>query len=148
MKSPPLRKMKSCGVLLFRHEPRLQFLLMRHANRLDLPKGHMEAGEDERGTAMRELREETGYGVDDVRIHEGFRHEVMYHAPYRRFGGEMVEKTLVIFLGRLLVHREPRLTEHVGFQWVAWAPPHRVQQNTVDGLLMHVEDWLSEGGEV
>ncbi len=146
--APPLRKMKSCGVLLFRTEPRLQFLLMRHANRLDLPKGHMEEGEDEYSTAMRELREETGYGVDDVTLQKGFRHEVIYHAPYRRFGGDMVEKTLVVFLGRLLVAREPKLTEHMGFQWVVWNPPHRLQPNTVDGLLMHVEDFLRDGGAV
>jgi 8-oxo-dGTP pyrophosphatase MutT (NUDIX family) len=143
-----MRALKSCGVLLFRESPRLGFLLLRHSNRLDLPKGHTEEGEDEMATARRELDEETGYGIDDVIIHTHFRHEVTYHAPYRRFGGELVEKTLVVFLARLLVQRDPKVTEHQGFQWVDWSPPHRIQGQTVDGLLQHVEDHFKAGHSV
>ena len=38
---------KSCGFLIMRGEPPREFLLMRHADRWDLPKGHVDPGETE-----------------------------------------------------------------------------------------------------
>ncbi len=46
-----LREVKSCGFLVMK--PDQSFLLMRHRNRYDLPKGHMEVGETEQQTALR-----------------------------------------------------------------------------------------------
>jgi 8-oxo-dGTP pyrophosphatase MutT (NUDIX family) len=46
---------------LFRpHEPGWQFLLLRHADRWDLPKGLVEPGETPLAAAHRELWEDTG----------------------------------------------------------------------------------------
>jgi len=41
------RKVISCGILLFRNPLNTtpEFLLMKHQNRFDLPKGHKEIGE-------------------------------------------------------------------------------------------------------
>ena len=55
-----MQQLKSCGVLVFRDEPSLSFLLMEHTQRLDLPKGHVDPGESEIECALRELEEETG----------------------------------------------------------------------------------------
>ena len=53
---------KSCGALVVRRErDRFYVLMIRHkakGNR-SFPKGHVEAGESEYGTAMREVMEET-----------------------------------------------------------------------------------------
>ncbi len=49
------RAIKACGVLVVRGAPVEQFLLMKHTDRLDLPKGHVEDGESETETALREL---------------------------------------------------------------------------------------------
>ena len=57
---------KSCGFLLVRGEPIREFLLMRHADRWDLPKGHVDAGETEMECALRELAEETGVAAADT----------------------------------------------------------------------------------
>lgn len=54
---------KSCGVLAYRMVDgvRKYLLVFQHYSQCwSLPKGHMEAGETEADTALRELREETG----------------------------------------------------------------------------------------
>ena len=61
-----MRKLYSYGVLIVRGEPIDSFLLMRHATRWDLPKGHIDEGETEIQCALRELVEETGITADDI----------------------------------------------------------------------------------
>lgn len=54
---------KSCGVLPYRKAgdaPEFLIVYERFSRAWSLPKGHMEAGETETGTALRELAEETG----------------------------------------------------------------------------------------
>mgnify|MGYP003392721589 CR=1 FL=1 len=63
-----MKEVKSCGVFVMRREPELSFLLLRHASRWDLPKGHVDAGESDRECALRELREETGYEGQGARL--------------------------------------------------------------------------------
>src|SRR5262249_34752311 len=109
------RKVMSCGVLVFRDVPDRAFLLLEHHNRLDLPKGHREKGESERECALRELEEETGIGPDEIALDPDFRYEVTYRVPEKRYGREIVEKTLVIFLGTLRREVRLTLTEHRGF---------------------------------
>jgi len=48
-----------------------------------------------------ELMEETGITSSDINIDPNFRFEEVYYPTYKRFGGERVKKTLVIFLARL-----------------------------------------------
>jgi 8-oxo-dGTP pyrophosphatase MutT (NUDIX family) len=132
-------KIKSCGVVVFRRDPALSFLLLRHPHRYDLPKGHVEEGEAETECALRELAEETGLTPDVVRLEDGFRWATTYYPRYRGRGGRVVEKTVVIFLGWLLAERHVALTEHTGYEWVLWRPPHRLAQGTIDGVLAAVE---------
>ncbi|MDP6047093.1 MAG: NUDIX domain-containing protein [Phycisphaerae bacterium] len=139
-----MKKVKSCGVLVFRSRPTLSFLLMKHANRYDIPKGHIESGESEGQCALRELYEETGFCADDVQIEDGFEFRHTYYPKYKRFGGKTVEKTLVVFVGRLLVDKHVSLTEHNGHEWVPWAPPHAIQPKTIDPLLAEVQEFGAE----
>ena len=130
---------KSCGVLVFRSEPVNSFLLMKHAHRWDLPKGHVDPGESDEECALRELEEETGIAADEIALDPQFRYSANYEVRSRRYGGRTLEKTLVIFLGRLLRPVEIRPTEHLGFDWVPWSPPHAIQPQTIDPLLAQVE---------
>lgn len=140
-----MRKVRSCGVLVVRAAPRPSFLLMKHARRFDLPKGHQNPGETDLDCALRELREETGIGRGEIELDPGFRYEETYYPTYARLGGAVVEKTLVIFLGKLLRDREIVRTEHAGHLWVDWSPPHRIQERTVDPLLAKLELYLPGG---
>ena len=136
---------KACGVLVFRGAPVESFLLMRHPRRLDLPKGHLDPGETETQCALRELEEETGIRAADIELDQDFRFTLGYEVDGRRYGlGARVPKTLVIFLGRLLRDVPIQCTEHDGYQWVPWNPPHRIQTQTIDPLLAAVEAYRGD----
>ncbi len=138
-----MRRLKSCGVILFRREPELSFLLMKHPDRWDLPKGHVDEGESDLECALREMEEETGIPREAVKIDEDFRFSETYYPIYDRFPGETIEKTLVVFLGWLEKDRPLILTEHAGHEWFPWNPPHQIQKNTIDPLLKDVERYFS-----
>lgn len=86
---------KSCGTILLREgEGGPEVLLLRHrSGHWDFPKGHVEAGESERQTALRELREESGLIGE---ITGSFRSSVRY-SPYPG-----CEKEVVFFIARPL----------------------------------------------
>ena len=72
---------KSCGAVIFRKDANgWNVLLIRHARgkHISYPKGHMEAGETEHETALREIREEVGL---DVTLLDGFRMADEYPLP-------------------------------------------------------------------
>lgn len=84
---------KSCGALVFRnHDGATELLLIKHrcGGHWSFPKGHVEHGENELQTALREIKEETGL---DVSLMEGFRQSVEY------FPKPHVKKQVVYFLG-------------------------------------------------
>lgn len=141
-----MRKVKSCGVIVFRPWPCPEFLLLRHTSRFDLPKGHSRPGESDLDCALRELEEETGLGAQDIRLDRAFRCEQIYYPRYQSLGGQVVEKRLVMFLGHLLREREVRPSEHVGFLWVPWRPPHRIQERGIDPLLSALERHFERTG--
>ena len=64
---------KSCGALVYRkRKEKYELLLIKHKSggHWSFPKGHVESGENELQTALREIKEETGL---DVRLMDGFR---------------------------------------------------------------------------
>lgn len=143
-----MHKLKSCGVMVFRREPELSFLLLRQPTRYDLPKGHVEDSESETACALRELAEETGLTTDVIRLEDDFRWATTYYPRYRRYGGQTVAKTVVVFLGWLLEPRPITLTEHAGYEWVKWWPPHQLAQGTIDGVLGEAESYFAERGGI
>lgn len=138
-----MAELKSCGVLVVRGKPIREFLLMRHADRWDLPKGHLDPGETEIECALRELEEETGLRSEDIELDPVFRFEQRYLVRRQETGDLWRPKSLVVFLGRLREDREIIATEHIGFEWFPWNPPHTIQQQTIDPLLAAVETHLS-----
>jgi len=130
-------------VLLFHDRPEREFLLMKHANRFDLPKGHVDPGETEIECALREMEEETGIASADVELDPTFRYTQQYTVCNKRTNHVEMEKTLVIFLGRLLRDVEVNTTEHPDYQWTKWDPPHQIQTKTIDPLLKEAAEYLS-----
>lgn len=83
---------KSCGAVIFTHkDEKTLFLLVKNkrSTHWGFPKGHMEEGETELDTALREVWEETGLTVD---LMEDFAATSEYSIQSR------VEKTVKIFL--------------------------------------------------
>ncbi|MBD2013894.1 NUDIX domain-containing protein [Microcoleus sp. FACHB-53] len=138
-----MRKVKSCGFIVMRTQPKLSFLLlMKHSSRYDLPKGHIEVGENDLSCAFRELYEETGIAASTLHLDQTFRFTTIYQTYEQRFGQEIVEKTLVIFWGWLKQDVKLQLSEHDAYMWVEWNPPHAIQKKTVDPLLAELEQYF------
>jgi bis(5'-nucleosidyl)-tetraphosphatase len=132
---------KSCGFLIVRGDPVREFLLMRHADRWDLPKGHVDPGETDLECAYRELIEETGIAKADIDVLDGFRFTTHYQVRGKR-DGKLYDKTLILFLGRLKRDVPIQVSEHLGHEWFAWNPPHRIQSFTIDAVLAELEQFL------
>lgn len=135
LNTKPLPEVRACGVLVVVGEPIERFLLMRHQDRWDLPKGHVDPGETDVECALREMVEETGIPTDAIELDPFFRFEHRYEVREARSGGELKLKTLVIFLARLTREVRIDVTEHPGYQWFEWCPPHTIQEQTIDPLL-------------
>lgn len=141
--SPDKPQVRSCGVIVFRREPQLSFLLMKHRDRWDLPKGHVDPGESDVACALRELSEETGISDKLLELAPDFRYETYYEVLDRRYPLSPAHKTLVIFLGWLAQDVPIEVTEHEGHRWFDWSPPHRIQERTIDPLLAYLERYFS-----
>ncbi len=129
---------KSCGFLIYRNNPARSFLLMRHTDRWDLPKGHVDPNETNLECALRELKEETGIGADDIRLDEEFKFKHKYLVSNPRYGSGSRKKKLIVYLAELIQEVEIQVTEHAGFEWFEWNPPHDIQERTINPLLKEV----------
>lgn len=86
-----MKKEKSCGILVFDDDKVL--VVFHNLGHYGFPKGHVEKGETEEETAVREVKEETNC---DARIIPGFR-EVITYSPKPN-----VMKDVVFFIGEPL----------------------------------------------
>lgn len=118
---------KSCGALVVRREQDKYYILMirhRAGGKRSFPKGHVEEGESEYETAMREVREET---ASRIAIISDFRETVTYSPS------PGVMKEVVYFLAFTTnadIHaREGEIAE------VEWVPLDEAQE-----LLGHEND--------
>ncbi|MBQ8340386.1 MAG: NUDIX domain-containing protein [Clostridia bacterium] len=104
---------KSCGALVVRREGEQYYILMiRHkaGGHRSFPKGHMEAGESEYATALREVMEETS---SRVAILSDFRATVSYSPT------PGVMKEVVYFLAfTTAAEIRPRAGEIAEVEWV------------------------------
>ena len=89
-----MRREKSCGAVVFtRKDGTLYYVLVKQKKGFyGFPKGHMEKGESERETALREIREETGLRP---RFIPGFRAETVYKLNKK----PDTTKKVIFFLG-------------------------------------------------
>ncbi len=138
-----MKTARSCGFLIVKGCPIKSFLLMKHPRRWDLPKGHVDPGETDRQCALRELKEETGFPSDAIDIDPVFRFEHLYEVRDKRYGPEPVQKTLIVMLATLTRDMEPVVTEHEGYRWFDWLPPHDIQELTINPVLAAVADHVA-----
>ena len=110
---------KSCGAVVFRrYHGNTELLLIKHTagGHWSFPKGHVEPGETEEQTAVREVLEETGIRID---ICPGYR-EVVRYSPRRD-----VQKDVIYFLGRARNYDfTPQESEIARIRWVEMSIAH------------------------
>ncbi len=131
----------SSGYLVFRLGRPIQFLLMKHDDRWDLPKGHLDPGETQSEAALRELREETGIKQSELWTDPNFLFRQQYTVNEAK---KAKVKELTIYLGWLRKDLEIQPTEHIGFSWLDWSPPHTIQVQTIDPLLDEVACYMAK----
>jgi len=83
-----LRKEKSCGCIIVK-DKRVLLVYEKNRNFWGFPKGHVEEGENEIQTALREVKEEVGL---DVEIEKEKRYTVNYRIR------DEIDKTTVLYI--------------------------------------------------
>lgn len=99
---------KSCGAIVINKNNKI--LLVHHnAGHWDFPKGHIENGETEEQTAIREVKEETNI---DIIINNKYRYTTSYSPK------ENVMKEVVYFLAQNIDEdKKPQLEEVSEVKW-------------------------------
>ncbi|MBP0959094.1 MAG: NUDIX domain-containing protein [Oscillospiraceae bacterium] len=104
---------KSCGAIVYRKfHGNTEILLIKHVNsgHWSFPKGHVEEGETEEETALREVKEETGI---DILVDTSFRETVQYYPR------KDTQKVVVYFLGKARNYDfVPQEEEIAAIKWV------------------------------
>jgi len=107
---------KSCGAVVFRRNGSTKYLLLHYeGGHWDFVKGHVEEGESEKETVLRESEEETG--ISDLTFVEGYREPISYF--YRR-AGKTVKKDVIFYLVETKTEEVRLSREHVGFDWLRY----------------------------
>jgi bis(5'-nucleosidyl)-tetraphosphatase len=140
----------SAGVIVFRDDSPRSYLLMRSALTRrpvwEFPKGALEEGESELDAAVRELLEETGLGVGDYSLIDGFQEEERYY--FTRGAGSdlcLIRKRVGYFLaewqrGEIQISREASR-----FEWVPLEDALRMLRFPEKRrVLSRAEDWLAK----
>jgi len=105
---------KSCGAVVFLEDAgKRRYLILKHIKgHFDFPKGHVEVGESEEQTALREIKEETGLNVYFI---PGFRKTIRY--TYLK-DGVLSNKEVVFFLAKANSPEVKISNEHESFAWM------------------------------
>jgi bis(5'-nucleosidyl)-tetraphosphatase len=146
------RTHRAAGIVLYREAAgERRYLLLRSAltRRLvwEFPKGGIEAGEDERRAAERELQEETGVAAGAYRVLPGFREEEHYLFTHNDDGErELIVKRVTYFLAETEEERITISREANEYRWL----PYDDAQNLLRfpekrRVLERAEAWLRQG---
>ncbi|KAM6183446.1 bis(5'-nucleosyl)-tetraphosphatase [asymmetrical] [Erethizon dorsatum] len=115
--------LRACGLIIFRRHcilkmdnSTIEFLLLQASDGIHHwtpPKGHVDPGENDLETALRETREEAGIEAGQLTIIEGFRKELNYVARGK-------PKTVIYWLAEVKDYNvEIRLShEHQAYRWL------------------------------
>ncbi|XP_057702944.1 bis(5'-nucleosyl)-tetraphosphatase [asymmetrical] [Corythoichthys intestinalis] len=141
--------LRACGFIVFRRlascvppSDNIEYLLLQTSyghHHWTPPKGHVDPGEDDLTTALRETKEEAGLGAEDLQVIEGFLKELRYEVKGR-------PKEVLYWLAEL---RDPGTevtlsNEHQNYRWARLEDAcslaeHDDMQNTLRAAQRHLE---------
>ncbi|MCX6821084.1 MAG: NUDIX domain-containing protein [Candidatus Aenigmarchaeota archaeon] len=143
---------KSVGAVIFRHvrlgrKETVVYLLLHyhlHSDYWEFSRGGMEPGENERQTAVREIREETGLKEEDLRFADGFRTAIHY---FYMLDGTRRSKDAVYFLAESKTDAVKLSSEHAGFTWAEYDDAvKKVTYENARRVLKETHDFLASKG--
>ena len=139
---------KSAGAVIFKKEEgKICYLLLHYPatshrtsrDYWDLPKGHIEKGENPEETAKREVKEETG--LEDIEIVPAFKETIKY---FFRWEGKNILKFVTFYLAETKTKDVKISGEHIGFKWLLYK--ESIKQLTFKNakeILQKASDFLS-----
>ena len=137
-----MKKELSAGIVVYRRDEKtgkLYYLLLHYlGGHWDLPKGKIEANESPEDAAIREVREETGLTVQP---YKGFSEVITYY--YRGPERELVDKSVVFFIGSTTEEKVQLSPEHLAYAWLEINPAlNRLTYNNARHLLSMVNQFI------
>ena len=132
-----MKQTKACGIIIFRGFPREYLLVKQSMSMLwNFPKGHVDKGESEHETALREVFEETGL---KVKIIDGFRETISYDES------KDAHKTVVMFLGKPLNKKLNIPNDEISsYAWLKFDDAlKKIKFNNSRNLLRKAEKFIS-----
>lgn len=131
-----MKQEKSCGCIVINDNN--EVLLIHHnAGHWDFPKGHVEEGETEVQTAIREVKEETNI---DVEVNEKYRYTIEYSPK------EDVMKEVVYFLAKNISNDKAAQLEEVSeVKWFRFEEAlDKITYDTSREILIKIKKDLEE----
>jgi len=107
---------KSAGFIIYFKDNEIKFLLLKYPHYWGFPKGIIEANEEIKNTARRELEEETG--IKNIEIISGFEHKQEW---FFKLEGKTIKKEAVFFLAKTTEEEAGKVKvsfEHEDFAWL------------------------------
>ena len=135
---------KSCGIILFNGD---KVLILQHRDtdngegHWDFPKGHVEKGESETQTALRELTEETG--IKNLKLFSGFSHNIFYNLIKDE---KEISKEVTFFIGVTNETNVILSEEHQDYAWLTYdsAIERLTYNNAKESLAISHEFYLEK----
>ena len=120
-----MKTLRAAGFVIYRYKPQLELLLLQTSYNKEWapPKGHVDSGETDMETALRETEEEAGICSTDIKVRDGFFVELEYTIKKTIYASSLgKKKTAVYFLGELTnPNQEIKLSrEHIAYKWVTF----------------------------
>ena len=110
------QKERSAGAVIFSKDTQRKYLLLHYSEgHWDFPKGHIEKGESEEQTALREIKEETG--ITGITFIGGFKENLHY---FYTFNKAPIFKSVVFYLAQADKADVILSFEHIGFVWLPY----------------------------
>ncbi|XP_025030111.1 bis(5'-nucleosyl)-tetraphosphatase [asymmetrical] isoform X1 [Python bivittatus] len=148
----PVMTLRACGLIIFRKMPKasaaaaaegnIEYLLLQTSygtHHWTPPKGHVDPGEDDLRTALRETQEEAGLASTQFTILEGFKKELNYVVKGK-------PKTVVYWLAELK-DRDTEIklsSEHQDFRWLTLSDACRLAEyEDMQGAFREAHRFLS-----
>lgn len=133
---------KSAGIIVFYQpeaSPPKYLLLHYQSGHWGFPKGHIEKGETEEQTVLRELFKETG--LQHVFMLGGFKGSINYY--FTKKGDQPVYKEVVFFLAQSPSKNVTISDEHIGFRWLPYETALKaITFKNEQDLLKKADEWI------
>ena len=145
----------SAGAVIFRRESdgTVKFLLLYHGkNYWNFPKGKLESGEKAIAAFLREVKEETGLGGQDLKILSDFRatdRYVFFAAPAKQLARPARQAVFKIVIFYLVEAKKRNISvsdEHEGYGWFTYPEAMRLAKfrNTRE-IITRAYDFIRKG---